>query len=136
MARRGAPEVPFHVETQGGRLRGLAEGVDRRHLRRLERGGWEEEAEIDLHGLRRDEAGRALREALREAHAEGMRCIRVVHGRGLHSELGPVLREALPGWLTAPPAGRLVMAFATAPAAQGGEGATLVLLRRRRGPAG
>jgi DNA-nicking Smr family endonuclease len=126
--------VAFRIEAREGRLRGLAEGVDRRHLRRLERGDWEEDAEIDLHGLRRDEARRAVRAALAEAHQEDMRVIRVVHGRGRHSELGPVLREALPEWLTAPPLGRLVMAFASAPADRGGDGATLVLLRRRRGP--
>ncbi|MDX1650672.1 MAG: Smr/MutS family protein [Myxococcota bacterium] len=126
--------MPFRVETGGGRLRGLAEGVDSRHLRALERGEREVEAELDLHGLRAAEARQAVRQALHEAHEEGMRCIRVIHGRGRGSELGPVLREALPDWLTAPPAGRLVMAFASAPGPLGGEGATLVLLRRRRAP--
>lgn len=124
--------MPFRVEVEGGRVRGLAPGIDRRHLRRLERGEWEEEGEIDLHGLRRGEARHAVQVALREAHEAGMRCVRIVHGRGRRSELGPVLREALPGWLASAPLDSLVMAFATAPPVQGGEGATLVLLRRLR----
>lgn len=126
--------MAFHVERVGGRVRGLAEGVDRRHLRRLERGEVPIDVEVDLHGLDRREARRDLRALLLECYAEGDRCVHVIHGRGLRSDLGPVLREALPGWLTAPPVGRLVMAFATAPPALGGEGATLILLRRRRAP--
>lgn len=128
--------MAFRVETEGGRLRGLAAGVDRRHLRGLERGEREVEAELDLHGLSAADARVAVRQALHDAHEDGLRCIRVIHGRGRRSPLGPVLREGLPEWLTAPPAGRLVMAFATAPGRLGGDGATLVLLRRRRAPRG
>lgn len=127
---------PFRLERVGTRVRGLAEGVDRRHLRRLERGQVAVDAELDLHGLDRREARESVREGLREAFEEGFRCVQVIHGRGLRSEGGAVLREALPDWLAAPPLAALVLAFATAPPALGGEGATLVLLRRWRGPAG
>jgi DNA-nicking Smr family endonuclease len=55
-----------------------------------------------------------------------------IHGRGLHSEARAVLRRALPEWLQAAPLADLVLAFASAPPALGGPGATLVLLRRER----
>ncbi len=131
MSRAGEP-VRFELRERGERIAGLAPGIDRDHLKRLERGEPEPDSEIDLHGLDRRNARFALRAALHEAHAEGERCVRVVHGRGLHSELGPVLKEALVEWLGEPPLGPLVMAFASAPSHDGGSGATYVLLRRKR----
>jgi DNA-nicking Smr family endonuclease len=59
----------------------------------------------------------------------------IIHGRGLHSKSGPVLREALPEWLSSQPLSQGIMAFASAPRGLGGPGATLVLLRRDRDPA-
>jgi DNA-nicking Smr family endonuclease len=130
---RGGEPVRFALSRNGERLEGIAPGIDRSHLKRLARGEIEPDSEIDLHGLDRRNARFALRAALHEAHAEGERCVRVVHGRGLHSDLGPVLKEALVEWLGEPPLGPLVMAFASAPSHDGGSGATYVLLRRRRG---
>ncbi len=125
--------MSFEIERRGERVAGIAAGVDRAHLRRLERGEIEVDAELDLHGLDGREARRAVREALEEAYHDGERCLLVIHGRGRRSELGPVLREALPEWLTAPPVGRRVLAFASARPGDGGTGATYVLLRRHRG---
>ncbi|HEY8493836.1 MAG TPA: Smr/MutS family protein [Myxococcota bacterium] len=116
------------IDRGGGRVDGATAGFDRRRLVRLRRGDPPPERELDLHGLRRDEARRALRAALREALAAGERCLLVVHGRGMRSEAGAVLREALPGWLAEPPHGARVLAFASADAHAGG--ATYVLLRR------
>ena len=113
-------------------MEGLAPGIDRAHLDRLRRGRVEVDYEIDLHGLSARDAGAALRSALLEAVERGGRCVLVVHGRGRGSEAGPVLKEALVGWLEAPPVARWVMAFATARPDDGGAGATYVLLRRSR----
>ena len=124
--------MSFRVERRGESLRGLAQGIDRRHLERLARGETEVDADLDLHGLLEAEARRAVDHAVREAYDTGFRCVLIIHGRGRHSLQGPVLREALPGWLTTPPLGGLVMAFATALPRDGGPGATYVLLRRRR----
>lgn len=131
MSGAGEP-VRFALRREGERLEGIAPGIDRRHLDRLKRGETPPESELDLHGLDRRDARFALRAALREAHAEGQRCVRIVHGRGLHSDLGPVLKESLVGWLAEPPLGALILAFASAPARDGGPGATYVLLRRKR----
>jgi len=124
--------VALRVEQHGETHQGLAVGVDRRHLKRLQAGTIPAEWELDLHGLTAAEARSDLRRTLAAAHEEGVRCVLVIHGRGRHSELGPVLKEELPAWLDAPPLSRLVMAFASARPEDGGSGASYVLLRRRR----
>jgi DNA-nicking Smr family endonuclease len=88
-------------------------------LRKLRRGEWRVQDEIDLHGLNRIEAAHAVAEFLDQAG--GMRCVRIVHGKG-----AGILRETL---RTALPARAEILAFVEAPPAQGGAGATLVLLK-------
>src|SRR5690606_11916363 len=110
---------------------GWASGFPRRRLRALRRGDFPPDAELDLHGLSRAAAHRAVREALAAAIADGQRCLLIVHGRGARSPDGPVLREALPAWLVEPPHGARVLAFAAAAGRAGG--ATCVLLRGGRG---
>ena len=122
----------FELSREGERVRGLAEGIDRAHLRRLERGEVEVDRELDLHGLSRNEAREDVGYELRDAFANGERCVRIVHGRGRGSELGAVLNETLPGWLSEPPLARIVMAFCSALPHDGGTGALYVLLRRQR----
>ena len=96
-------------------------------VRKLRRGGWVIQAEIDLHGLRRDEARAALSAFVREAGRQGLRCVRVVHGKGLGSPgREPVLKHRVHGWLVQKAA---VLAFTQARAAEGGSGALVVLLR-------
>jgi DNA-nicking Smr family endonuclease len=73
-----------------------------------------------------------LHETLARVHAEGGRCVLVIHGRGRHSETEPILKEALLDWLAEPPVGSLVLAFSSALGRDGGVGATYVLLRRER----
>jgi DNA-nicking Smr family endonuclease len=106
--------------------------MDRAHLDRLRRGEPEPLWEIDLHGFTAAEARVDLREALLEAWQEGARCGLIIHGRGRGSDAGPVLREGLAEWITAPPVGERVMAFTPARPVDGGDGATYVLLRRKR----
>lgn len=122
----------FEVTRSGERSEGLARGIDRAHLARLRRGEQRVERRVDLHGLTAAEARRELTAALRAAFAAGVRCVLVVHGRGLHSEAGPVLRDGVVDWLTAAPLAPLVMAFSSAQPRDGGPGASYVLLRRAR----
>lgn len=131
---RPAPERPtrFEVEERGEHVEGRVPGVDRRRLARLRRGEMPPEVRLDLHGLLATEARSAVRDALLAAHRGGSRVLLVIHGRGLHSPAGPVLKSALPGWLAEPPVGSWVLAFVSAPPDLGGPGATLVLLRGRR----
>ena len=122
---------PFTLDQRaGGAIDGWAAGFDRRRLRELRRGEIAPELEIDLHGMTRAEAHRALAAALRDAIARGLRCVLVVHGRGARSTAGPVLRDALPGWLAEAPHAAQILAFAADETRRGG--ATYVLLRRAR----
>ncbi len=94
--------------------------------RRLRRGQWALQAEIDLHGLTRDGAREALAAFIVDAAQRGARCVRVVHGKGIGSPGRlPVLKGRVRAWLVQ---NELVMAFVQAPRAQGGHGALLVLL--------
>jgi DNA-nicking Smr family endonuclease len=94
---------------------------------KLRKGGWSIQREIDLHGLRSDEARVALAEFIRNAHRQGLRCLRVVHGKGLGSPgKTPVLKSKVHSWLIQK---NQVMAFVQAKPAEGGAGALLVLLK-------
>jgi DNA-nicking Smr family endonuclease len=96
-------------------------------VRKLRRGGWVIQAQIDLHGLNRDEAREQLAAFLREAARQGMRCVRVVHGKGNGSPgREPVLKEKVHAWLAQKAS---VLAFTQARAAEGGSGALVVLLQ-------
>jgi DNA-nicking Smr family endonuclease len=108
----------------------LRDGLDRRLLRQLRRGHWSVEDSIDLHGMNRVEAAAAVASFLRACGGRGLRCVRIVHGKGLGSHnREPVLKAKLRKWL--PPRNE-VLGYCQAPAAHGGGGAILVLLRARR----
>ena len=96
-------------------------------MRKLREGSWSIQRQIDLHGLRTDEAREALGRFIREAHQQGLRCVRVVHGKGLGSPgRMPVLKHRVLRWLVQKSE---VMAFVQARPADGGAGALVVLLR-------
>lgn len=102
-------------------------GIGPDTLRRLRRGHWVIQAQLDLHGMRRDEAREALAEFLRNAVKRGMRCVRVIHGKGLGSvNKEPVLKSKVRSWLVQK---EEVIAFCQARAADGGSGALVVLLK-------
>ena len=102
-------------------------GVGPEVVRKLRRGVWAIQAQLDLHGLRRDAARERLAEFLREAARSGLRCVRVVHGKGNGSPgREPVLKGKVRGWLVQK---NEVIAFTQARAQDGGHGALLVLLK-------
>ena len=94
--------------------------------RKLRRGDWAIQRQLDLHGLRRDEARERLSFFIREAFKQGIRCVRVVHGKGLGSPgKAPVLKSRVHSWLVQK---QEVLAFVQAKPADGGAGALVVLL--------
>ena len=102
-------------------------------VRKLRKGDWTIQREIDLHGLRSDEARLALAEFIRECHRQGVRCVRVVHGKGLGSHgKTPVLKNKVLRWLVQK---NEVLAFVQATPSEGGAGALRVLLAPSPGPA-
>jgi DNA-nicking Smr family endonuclease len=95
--------------------------------RRLRKGDWSIQGEIDLHGLRREEAREALSSFVRDAHRRGWRCVRIVHGKGLGSPgKTPVLKSRVQNWLIQK---NEVLAFVQARGDEGGAGALVVLLK-------
>lgn len=105
-------------------------GVGADVVKKLRKGTWVIQAQIDLHGLRRDEAREKMAEFLRQCGKEGLRCVRIIHGKG-HGSLNkePVLKQKVRNWLVQK---EEVMAFCQATAADGGAGALIVLLKNGR----
>jgi DNA-nicking Smr family endonuclease len=102
-------------------------GIGPDTLRKLRRGHWVIQSQIDLHGMRSDEARDALGEYLRNVAKRGLRCVRVIHGKGLGSpNKEPVLKSKVRNWLAQK---EEVIAFCQARAADGGAGALVVLLK-------
>jgi len=121
-------EWSFHPAYQEG-------GPERKNrplIKKLRRGGFSVQAELDLHGLSQSEAYRELEAFLKECTRRQFRCIRIIHGKGMRSTNHiPVLKRMVPKWLSTKRIGPYVVAFSSAPPTDGGVGATYVLLRRR-----
>lgn len=106
-----------------------ATDCDRKLLARLRAGRIPFTITLDLHGLRKQQALEELQRGLQQAWEEGEDCVLVIHGRSLGATTEPVLKRALPSWLTQAPIGAHVLAFAPSKQRDGGPGATYVLLR-------
>lgn len=101
-------------------------GVGLDVVRKLRRGHWALHGQLDLHGLRSDEAREVLSAFIQQARKQGWRCVRVVHGKGLGSPgKTPVLKDKTLRWLAQR---QDVTAFVQARACDGGAGALMVLL--------
>jgi DNA-nicking Smr family endonuclease len=108
------------------------DGIGADVVRRLRRGEWKIQAEVDLHGHRVDEARESLSLFLKDSIKRGLRCVRVVHGKGLGSkDRRPVLRDKVRGWLRQR---EEVIAFCQARGPEGGGGAVIALLRPTTSP--
>ena len=116
-------ETLLHTdETLSFRRPGMGPDV----VRKLRRGDWSIQRQLDLHGFRREDARDALGAFIREANKAGVRCVRVVHGKGLSSPgKVPVLKGRVQSWLIQK---QEVLAFVQARPAEGGAGALVVLL--------
>jgi DNA-nicking Smr family endonuclease len=126
-----AGDAPFDLADSDEFIEGRVAGLDHNLVRKLRRGDFAVQAHVDLHGMTREEAKRAVEAFLRSSRNAGKRCVLVVHGRGLHSkDQLPVLKDALRTWLSTRRSARHVLAFATARPVDGGAGAIYVLLRR------
>ncbi len=117
-------DIGADIEDDQSYLRG---GISPDLLRKLRRGEWTINAEIDLHHHTQDEAHEALQEFMRMARVSGWRCVRIIHGKGLSSHQKiPVLRSKVRRWLQQKDE---VLAFCEPRPNGGGSGAVLVLLR-------
>lgn len=111
----------------GDTLRYRRPEIGERTLRKLRRGGYRVDAELDLHGYTVREAREVLREFLADAAQCRWRCVRIIHGKGLGSgHRGPRLKGSVDAWLRRR---EQVAAFVSARQVDGGSGAVYVLLR-------
>jgi len=123
---RGAQSAEDAMES-GEELVFLREGLSPQILRKLRRGFWVVEDALDLHGMNRIQAAAGVAHFLRHCVQKRLRCVRIVHGKGLGSHnREPVLKSKLRGWLSRRDD---VLAYCQAPAREGGSGAVLVLLK-------
>jgi DNA-nicking Smr family endonuclease len=121
-----APD-PATLET-GDELEFRQNGVQLSVMRKLRRGQYARQAELDLHGLNLAQARARLAGFLLQAQARSLRCVRIIHGKGLRSPSGaPVLKPQVASWLRRR---KDVLAYCSAMPAEGGSGALYVLLRR------
>lgn len=119
--------IPAHELETGEELLYLREGHSPSILSKLRRGDWVVQAAIDLHGMVSDEARLYVAEFLAECKKRGIRCVRIVHGKGLGSRnREPVLKHKLRNWLMQKDE---VIAYAQARQNDGGSGAVIVLLK-------
>jgi len=120
--------VPLEAGLETGEeLVFLRSGLPSQLLRKLRRGHWVIQDQLDLHGLRSDEARRLLADFLAQALKDGYRCVCLIHGKGLRSEnREPVLKRKVGNWLAQRDE---VLAFVQARPEDGGGGAVVVLLK-------
>ncbi len=119
--------APDTGSESGDELVYLRPGLTKNVMRKLRRGQWVVQDEIDLHGMRSEPARALLVDFLNQAMRKGFRCVRVVHGKGHRSPKGePVLKRKMAHWLQQRDE---VLAYCPAPAVDGGSGATVILLK-------
>jgi len=119
--------IPAYELESGEELLYLRDGQSPMVLSKLRRGHWVVQAHIDLHGLIADEARLYVAEFIADCKKRGVRCVRIVHGKGLGSRnREPVLKHKLRNWLMQKDE---VIAYAQAKPNDGGSGAVIVLLK-------
>ncbi len=114
----------FRVET-GEEISHLKAGLQSRVLRRLRRGQYAVGGELDLHQLDEITARQVIKEFLQQAHEHRVNCVKIIHGKGLRSQDGPVLKNLVNAYLRRRSD---VLAFTSARSNDGGTGSVYVLL--------
>ena len=101
--------------------------MQKKVFRKLKRGQYSIEAELDLHGLTKVEAEEQLNMFISEIRDQGIRCVRIIHGKGYGStNKGPVIKPLVNRWLQQRSE---ILAFCSARPADGGTGAVYVLVK-------
>lgn len=124
--------IPWETGLETGEeLTFLRNGISLETLRKLRRGHWVIQDELDLHGLTTPEARALLVEFLNHCLRRGVRYVRIIHGKGLRSKnREPVLKQKVANWLMQRDE---ILAFCQARRTEGGSGAVVVLLKGQRG---
>ncbi|MGD8777250.1 MAG: Smr/MutS family protein [Syntrophobacterales bacterium] len=121
----------FDIQYTDEYIEGAIVGADSALLPKLRRGDFSIQAHLDLHGMTATEARQAVERFILNSVIKGLRCVLIIHGRGLNSQDQiPILKERMTSWLKRGRLKHLVLAFATAQPCDGGAGALYVLLRK------
>jgi DNA-nicking Smr family endonuclease len=124
-------EGRFDIQYTDEYIEGAIVGADSALLPKLRRGDFSVQAHLDLHGMTAAEARQAVERFILNSAYKGLRCVLIIHGRGLNSQDQiPILKERMRSWLKRGRLKHLVLAFATAQPCDGGAGALYVLLRK------
>jgi DNA-nicking Smr family endonuclease len=119
--------IPAEEMESGEELLYLRDGHSPTILKKLRRGNWVIQGELDLHGMIVDEARLYVASFLADCRRRGVRCVRIIHGKGLGSaNREPILKHKLRNWLMQRDE---VIAYAQAREVDGGSGAVVVLLK-------
>ena len=112
-------------------MEGCVEGTNPVTMEKLREGEYSIQKVLDLHGLRADEAYEMFQNFIKDAIRSNIRCVKIIHGRGLKSKHEPVLKGRLKEWILRAMHRKWVIAFASSNMRDGGPGATNILLRQQ-----
>lgn len=115
------------IET-GDELSYKLPGVQKRTLKKLKQGQLTVEKELDLHGFNSDQARQKIADFVNVSKAQGLRCLKIIHGKGITRKEGPILKPQVDSWLRKRSD---VLAFCSARQNDGGTGAVYVLLKKK-----
>ncbi len=112
-------------------MEGHVEGINPLTMEKLRNGEFSVQKTLDLHGYTVPDGYLLFQDFLKEAILSGLNCVKVIHGRGLKSKDGPVLKEKLKEWIIKAMHRKWIVAFSSSRMCEGGPGATSILLRRK-----
>lgn len=128
---RGEGDLVFEWSQTGEHLEGAPQGCSRVVMKKLRRGKYALQAELDLHGLDRSQARQELDRFIQECCRRELTCVRVIHGKGNNSPGNvSILKKYLPFWLSSRRLSRFIVAYTSARPVDGGIGAVYILLRK------
>jgi DNA-nicking Smr family endonuclease len=111
-------------------MEGFIEGINPITMEKLRSGTFSVQKTLDLHGYSVDDADELFQAFIRDSVREGLKCVKIIHGRGLKSKGVPVLKEHLKTWIIKAMHRKWVLAFSNALMNDGGPGATYILLKK------
>jgi DNA-nicking Smr family endonuclease len=121
----------FNIVNLPEYMEGYSEDISPLTLDKLRKGEFSVQKVLDLHGYGAEEAELLFEEFLKDAIRSNLRCIKVIHGRGLKSKAGPVLKEKLKDWIMRAMHRKWITGFSSAQMKEGGPGATNILLKKQ-----
>lgn len=126
-----ADSKTINVSNMPEYMEGYQEGISPLVMDKLRNGEFAVQQVIDLHGLSIESARETFEYFLSEAIRRGLKCVKVIHGRGLKSKRDPIIKDYLKTWIVRAMHRKWVTAFSNAVMRDGGPGATYILLRNK-----